>query len=58
MIEKLTECYVLIQGNTLSAIGPHKGLREVRSADTYFQHNFSSLYYTSRGTRLRSGSSP
>lgn len=28
-IEILTDCYVLVQGNTVSALGPYKGLREV-----------------------------
>ena len=29
-IELLTKCYVLVQGNTVSAMGPYKGLRVVR----------------------------
>ncbi|KAI9205274.1 uncharacterized protein BJ171DRAFT_70840 [Polychytrium aggregatum] len=29
-IELLTKCYVLVQGNTVSAMGPYKGLKEVR----------------------------
>ncbi|KAK0069819.1 KRR1 small subunit processome component [Biomphalaria pfeifferi] len=29
-IECLTDCYVAIQGNTVAALGPHKGLKEVR----------------------------
>lgn len=29
-IELLTQCYVLVQGNTVSAMGPFKGLKEVR----------------------------
>lgn len=28
-IELLTQCYVLVQGNTVSALGPHKGLKQV-----------------------------
>ncbi|KIL00469.1 hypothetical protein PAXRUDRAFT_821665 [Paxillus rubicundulus Ve08.2h10] len=29
-IELLTQCYVLVQGNTVSVMGPHKSLKEVR----------------------------
>ncbi|CAI2176978.1 10413_t:CDS:2 [Funneliformis geosporum] len=29
-IELLTQCYVMVQGNTVSVMGPYKGLKEVR----------------------------
>ncbi len=29
-IELLTECYVMVQGNTVSAMGPFKGLKQAR----------------------------
>jgi len=31
-IELLTECYVMVQGNTVSSMGPYKGLKQVRYA--------------------------
>lgn len=29
-LELLTNCYVMVQGNTVSALGPYSGLKEVR----------------------------
>lgn len=30
-LELLTNCYVMVQGNTVSALGPFNGLKEVRA---------------------------
>lgn len=31
-LELLTNCYVMVQGNTVSALGPFGGLKEVRTS--------------------------
>ncbi len=35
-LELLTNCYVMVQGNTVSALGPHGGLKEVRLTAAQF----------------------
>lgn len=32
-LELLTSCYVMVQGNTVSALGPFNGLKEVRTSE-------------------------
>lgn len=51
-IEILTDCYILVQGNTVSALGPYKGLREVvyfNKDDCFFLH----LNYLRERERVR-----
>ena len=43
-IELLTKCYVLVQGNTVSSIGPFKGLRAVRQIAEDCMKNIHPVY--------------
>ncbi|XP_029017739.1 KRR1 small subunit processome component homolog isoform X3 [Betta splendens] len=43
-LELLTSCYVMVQGNTVSALGPFKGLKEVRKVVMDTMKNIHPIY--------------
>lgn len=44
-LELLTKCYVLVQGNTVSAMGPFRGLKEVRRVVEDCMKNVHPIYH-------------
>lgn len=44
-LELLTNCYVLVQGNTVSVMGPYKGLKEVRRVVEDCMRNVHPIYH-------------
>lgn len=43
-LELLTNCYVMVQGNTVSALGPYGGLKEVRKVVMETMKNIHPIY--------------
>ncbi|CAM9101638.1 unnamed protein product, partial [Lampetra fluviatilis] len=43
-LELLTSCYIMVQGNTVSALGSYRGLKEVRKVVTETMKNVHPIY--------------
>jgi len=44
-LELLTDCYILVQGNTVSCMGPYKGLKTVRQVVVDCMNNVHPVYH-------------
>lgn len=47
-LELLTECYILVQGNTVSVMGPHRGIKQARMVILETMNNVHPVYNIKR----------